>query len=216
MESVVRPPRISSRKRIFLPCAGRVRLYFRDVRDFPSSSLGLEGALLIAHPSMLDPNFRRTVLYMISHSAEDGALGVVLNRPMDKTVGELLTLPDLGALAAMPVFAGGPVSRDRMTFAVFTWEPETQSVGCRLNVDLEEAKELAAEGDAAVRAFVGYAGWSGGQLESELEQKAWVVQKADSEVLDPEACKELWSATMRTYGPWFRLLAEAPDDPTLN
>ncbi|MDD5351528.1 MAG: YqgE/AlgH family protein [Chthoniobacteraceae bacterium] len=186
------------------------------MRDFPSSSLGLEGALLIAHPTLLDPNFRRTVLYLVSHDAEEGALGIVLNRAMDKTVKDLLALPDLGALGAIPVFSGGPVSRDRMTFAVFEWERETQTVVCRLNVDLEEAKELAEEGEAVVRAFVGYAGWSGGQLEAELEQKAWVVQKPDREVLDPESCKRMWAATIRNYGPWFQLLAEAPDDPSLN
>ncbi len=177
----------------------------------------MEGALLIAHPNLLDPNFRRTVLYLVSHDAEEGALGIVLNRALDKTVGDLLTLPDLGALAAIPVFSGGPVSRDRMTFAVFAWKRETQTVACRLNVELEEAKELAEDdGDAVVRAFVGYAGWSGGQLEAELEQKSWVVQKPDREVLDPESCKQMWAATIRTYGPWFRLLAEEPDDPTLN
>ena len=187
------------------------------MRDFPSSSsLGLEGALLIAHPSLLDPNFRRTVLYMISHDAVDGSLGIVLNRALDKTVGDLLALPGLGALASIPVFSGGPVSSDRMTFAVFGWERETQTVACRLNVELEEAKELAEEGEDVVRAFVGYAGWSGGQLEAELEQKAWVVQKPDREVLDPESCKQMWAATLRTYGPWFRLMAETPDDPSRN
>ena len=53
-------------------------------------------------------------------------------------------------------------------------------------------------------------------MEGELDQKAWVVQKPGREVLDPESCKQMWFTTMRTYGPWFRLLAEAPDDPSLN
>ena len=186
------------------------------MREFQSSSLGLEGALLIAHPNLLDPNFRRTVLYLVSHSAEDGALGVVLNRAMGKTVGEVLTVADLGPLADVPVFFGGPVSRDRMTFAAFRWVRESQSVECRLNVEMEEARELLREGEAVVRAFVGYAGWSGGQLEGELDQKTWVVQKPDRDVLDPEACKQIWFEIMKTYGPWFRLLASAPDDPSQN
>ena len=156
------------------------------------------------------------MLYLVSHDAGDGALGVVLNRPSGKTVADLLTVPGLGPLGSIPVFLGGPVSTDRLTFALFSWSRESQSVECRLNMELEEAKELALDSEMVVRAFVGYAGWTGGQLEGELEQKAWVVQKPDREVLDPESCKQMWFTTMRTYGPWFRLLAEAPDDPTLN
>lgn len=186
------------------------------MREFQQPSLGLDGALLIAHPNLLDPNFRRTVLFMVTHDAADGALGVVLNRPTDKTVADLLPVEDLGALGHIPVFFGGPVSRDRMTFAAFHWERESQTVECRLNVELGEAKVLAGDSDIVIRAFVGYAGWSGGQLETELDQKAWVVQKPDKEVLDPESCKQMWFNIMQTYGPWFRLLAHAPDDPSLN
>ena len=186
------------------------------MREFQQSSLGLEGSLLIAHPNLLDPNFRRTVLYIVTHNAADGALGIVLNRETGKTVSDLLTTADLGPLGQIPVFFGGPVNTDRMTFAVFNWVRESQVLECRLNVELEEAKELALEGDAVVRAFVGYAGWSSGQLEGELEQKAWMVQKPDQEVLDPESCKTMWPNIMKTYGPWFRLLAQAPDDPSLN
>ena len=186
------------------------------MREFQPSSLGLEGVLLIAHPNLLDPNFRRTVLFLVSHDAEDGALGVVLNRPSGKTVADVLDVPGLGPLGRIPVFLGGPVSTDRLTFAAFHWVRESQTVECRLNVELEEAKELALDHEVVVRAFVGYAGWSGGQLEGELEQKNWVVQKPDREVLDPESCKQMWVDTMRNYGPWFRLLAEAPDDPSVN
>ncbi len=186
------------------------------MRDFQPSSLGLEGALLIAHPNLLDPNFRRTVLFLVSHDAQDGAVGIVLNRATDKTVADLLDVPDLGPLGHIPVFLGGPVSTDRLTFAAFRWEREAQTVECRLNVELEEARELALDGEVVVRAFVGYAGWSSGQLEGELDQKAWVVQKPGREVLDPESCKQMWFSTVRNYGPWFRLLAEAPDDPSLN
>lgn len=176
----------------------------------------MEGALLIAHPNLLDPNFRRTVLFLVSHEEGEGALGVILNRASGKKVADLLDVPGLGPLGRIPVFLGGPVSMDRMTFASFQWVRESQKVECRLNVELEEAKELALDSDVVVRAFVGYAGWSGGQLEGELEQKAWLVQKPNREVLDPESCKQMWFTVVRSYGPWFRLLAEAPDDPSLN
>lgn len=190
--------------------------YFRRVREFQSSSLGLEGALLIAHPNLLDPNFRRAVVYIISHDAQDGALGVILNRAMNKTVADLLPSIDLGPLAHVPVFSGGPVSGDRLTFAAFEWLRESQTIECRINVELEEAKLLAMEDDVVLRAFVGYSGWTGGQIEAELDQKTWVVQKPDRELLDPESCKQMWFTIMNDYGPWFRLLAAAPDDPSLN
>jgi len=178
--------------------------------------MGLEGSLLIAHPNLLDPNFRRTVLFMVTHDAEEGAMGLVLNRPTKQTVDDLLMEPEFGPLGQVPVFWGGPVSTDRMTFAAFRWKQQSQSVECRINIELDEAKELALEGEGVVRAFVGYAGWSRSQLEGELDQKAWVVQKADREVLDPEECKQMWQTIMKNYGPWFRLLAQAPDDPSQN
>ena len=199
-----------------MPCTAARSSYVMTVRESQPSSLGLEGALLIAHPNLLDPNFRRTVVYILSHEAREGAFGVIINRSVDKTVGELLTAPNLGPLADVPVFWGGPVSQDRMTFAAFEWDTATQSVNARMNVELEEAKSLVLESDMEVRAFIGYAGWSGGQIEGELEQKAWVVQKPDRDVLDAASCQGLWQNVMKHYGPWFRLLAEAPDDPSLN
>lgn len=179
-------------------------------------TLGLAGSLLIAHPNLLDPNFRRTVLFIAAHDPADGSFGLVLNRQTDKTVGDLVDEPALGALARVPVFFGGPVGADKLTFASFRWRTESQAVEFRINIDMEEAKELVLESDTVVRGFIGYAGWSGGQLEGELEQKAWVVQKPDRDVLDSETCKHLWFSIMENYGPWFRLLASAPDDPSLN
>ncbi|MEI6352234.1 MAG: YqgE/AlgH family protein [Verrucomicrobiota bacterium] len=186
------------------------------MREFQQSSLGLAGSLLIAHPNLLDPNFRRTVLFIAAHDASEGSFGLVLNRESDKTVGEVLIEPGLGPLARVPVFFGGPVGKDRLNFAAFRWRTESQLVECQMNLDLDAAKELALDEDIVLRAFIGYSGWSSGQLEAELEQKAWVVQKPDRDVLDPESCKQLWFSIMQNYGPWFRLLASAPDDPSLN
>ena len=186
------------------------------MREFQSSSLGLAGSLLIAHPNLLDPNFRRTVLYVAVHDSTDGAFGLILNRRTNKTVNEIVEEGAPGVLGSTPVFFGGPVGRDRLTFASFCWRPETQEVECEVNLGLDEAREAALEPGVVLRAYVGYAGWTGGQLEAELEQKAWGVQKPDRELLDGEACGQLWFTIMQTYGPWFRLLASAPDDPSLN
>jgi putative transcriptional regulator len=164
----------------------------------------------------LDPNFRRTILYIASHDPDDGAFGLILNRLADKRVADLVDEPGLGALANIPVFYGGPVGNDRLTFASFQWRTESQTLECHVNLDLDEARRLALEPGIVLRGFVGYAGWSAGQLENELEQKAWVVQTPDRDLLDSDSCKGLWFSIMQDYGPWFRLLATAPDDPSLN
>jgi putative transcriptional regulator len=77
------------------------------------------GSLLIAHPNMLDPNFRRAVLFISMHDPEDGALGVILNRPLDKQVSDLVNEEPPAGLANVPVFLGGPVGRNQLMFAAF-------------------------------------------------------------------------------------------------
>ena len=183
------------------------------MREFPSS-LGLSGSLLIAHPNLADPNFRRSVLIISASDPHEGSFGLIVNRATEKTVGELLPEHELGMLGELPVFIGGPVSRDQLTFAVFQWVDDALRI--RTHLLLGEAREIVMAGGGVVRAFLGYAGWSKGQLEAELEAKAWLVQKPDQEIMDAERCMELWPAIMRDQGPWFRLLAAAPDDPSLN
>jgi len=184
------------------------------VRETGKSSLGLAGSLLIAHPSLLDPNFRRTILYITASDSSEGSFGFVINRPTGKTVADFLPDEELGGLETVPVFIGGPVAQDQLTFALF--ELEKQSVVCRSHLLINEARELVNDDTVMVRAFVGYSGWSKGQLEEELEQKAWLVQKPDRDVLDIKKCPEMWQTIMREHGPWFKLLAAAPDDPSQN
>jgi putative transcriptional regulator len=175
----------------------------------------LAGSLLVAHPNMLDPNFRRTVLFISSHEPDDGALGVILNRPLDKHVSDLVTdAPPMG-LADVPVFLGGPVGRNQLMFAAFEWQ---KGNGLKLNhnVNLEEASERIDEDPNSICAFVGYAGWSAGQLEAEMKQNAWLLQKPTRSVLKPDRLPKLWFDIMRRLGPWFKMLAAAPDDPSLN
>src|ERR671922_124329 len=97
----------------------------------------LVGSLLVAHPNMLDPNFRRTVLFVSAHDPDDGALGIILNRPLDKQVGDLVSDEAPAALSDVPVYMGGPVAKNQLMFAVIQWEQEN---GLKLdhNVGLEE------------------------------------------------------------------------------
>jgi len=164
--------------------------------------LSLAGSLLVAHPNMLDPNFRRAVLFISAHDTEDGALGVILNRPLDKQVADLVNEAPPEGLGDIPVFLGGPVGKNQLMFAAFEWQ---KGHGLKLNhnVGVDEAHQLVDEDPTSIRAFVGYAGWSAGQLEAEMKQQAWILQKL---------CFEI----MRGLGPWYKMLAAAPDDPSLN
>jgi putative transcriptional regulator len=173
------------------------------------------GSLLVAHPNMLDPNFRRTVLFISAHDPDDGALGVILNRPLGKHVADLVSEETPAGLADVPVFLGGPVGRNQLMFAAFEWQ---KGKGLKLNhnVNVEEANERANEDPLSICAFVGYAGWTAGQLEIEMKQNAWLLQKPTRSALKPERLPRLWFDIMRGLGPWFKMLAAAPDDPSLN
>ena len=175
----------------------------------------LAGSLLVAHPSMADPNFRRTVLFISAHDPNDGALGIILNRPLDKQVADLVKEFPPDGLADVPVFMGGPVGKDQLMFAAFEWK-KGQGLKLNHNVDVEEASERVDQDPGSIRAFVGYAGWSAGQLEAEVKQSAWILQKPTRSTLAPERLPKLWFDIMRGMGPWFKMLAAAPDDPSLN
>lgn len=175
----------------------------------------LAGSLLAAHPNMLDPNFRRTVLYISAHTADDGALGIILNRPLEKQVADLVNDAPPPGLSEVPVFLGGPVGKNQLMFAAFEWR-SPNALKLNHNIAIDEARERATDDPASIRAFVGYAGWAAGQLEAELKQKAWVVQKPIRSALKPEHLPKLWFDMMKNLGPWYKLLAAAPDDPSLN
>jgi putative transcriptional regulator len=186
----------------------------RKLGDDPFSR-SFAGSLLVAHPNMLDPNFRRTVLFISEHDPSEGALGVIINRPLDRQVADLVTDTPPAGLAEVPVFLGGPVGKNQLMFAAFEWQ---KGGGLKLNhnVALQQAGDASEEKLVTICAFVGYAGWGAGQLENELKQKAWLVQKANPVLLKLDRLPNLWFDIMRSLGPWYKMLAAAPDDPSLN
>src|SRR6478672_5937357 len=136
--------------------------------DDESSSRSLAGSLLVAHPNMLDPNFRRSVLFISEHDPNEGALGVIINRPLDRQVADLVTDTPPAGLADVPVFLGGPVGKNQLMFAAFEWK-KGDGVKLSHNVVLEQYCGAAGGKDlVTICAFVGYAGWGVGQLESEV------------------------------------------------
>lgn len=180
----------------------------------PSST---RGRLLVATPDLRDPNFARTVVLMLEHSAE-GALGLVLNRPSEVRVDD--ALPDWAGVCAAPacLFLGGPVQTDAVialgALAAPGADPDgfTPLYGGLGTVDLESG----AEAFASVRVFVGYAGWAPGQLEGELAAGGWlVVDHVDDDVRTGRP-SELWRTVLRRQRGRTAIFALAPEDPSQN
>lgn len=179
------------------------------------------GRLLVATPVLTDPNFSRTVILLIAH-AEDGAVGVVLNRASDVPLWGVL--PEWTALANEPqaVFTGGPVSPEA-AICLARLRPAAQPAGwsaidgSRLGTaDLSGSPELIGPHIERLRVFAGYAGWGAGQLEAEIEQGAWFVLEALPEDPFLEEPEVLWPMVLRRQGGMIAAVAHYPPDPSLN
>lgn len=178
----------------------------------------LAGSLLLAHPVLRDETFRRTAILLSSHDSE-GAMGVVLNRPLHKRLGELGGEFAMGPLADVPLFDGGPVAKRQLILCAWrpaTLEGDEEGVQLLFGLDPERATELVGEEGVQVRGFLGYAGWSGGQLEAELEGDTWVVAELDPELIEQRPDEGLWRKALSEIDPQWRLLAGEPDDPGRN
>ena len=186
----------------------------------------LSGRLLAATPLLGDPNFRRTVVLIVEDDPGDGTLGVVLNRPTDVPLAQVLE-PWTALVTEPPVvFRGGPVSPgsalalalaragdEPLGWRSLAGSPLMARVGL---VDLDAPPELLAGGITSLRVFAGYAGWGAGQLRAEIEEGAWYVlagDPSDAFIADPE---RLWPEVLRRQGGELALVATYPDDPVLN
>ena len=176
----------------------------------------LSGSLLLAVPAMQDENFRRGVVLLSRHTADEGAIGFVLNRPVGKRVSDLLKDPEFGALGDVPVFLGGPVSPEQLSFAALRWSGEPDGLHYSTHLSIDEAAREVEGGGASVRAFLGYSGWGEGQLEKEIQQHAWIVRKPENFVAREVNGEDLWLRLLKGMGPWYEILANEPEDPTLN
>lgn len=178
----------------------------------------LRGMLLFSTPALFDPNFRRTVVLVAEHG-EDGAMGLVLNRPSETTVEE--AVPELADVAGAdsPVFVGGPVQPQAvLVLAEFDEPAEAASVVfgaigfARADGNLDDLARTTRR----ARVFAGYSGWSPGQLEAELEEDSWLVEPVDDIDLLADPDQDFFRAALETKGGSYRILALMPDDPRLN
>ena len=178
------------------------------------------GQLLVATPRLADPNFNRTVILLLDHD-EDGAIGVVLNRPMELPLGAVL--PAWAEVVAEPhlLFNGGPVSRESaLAVGLSLGEGPSHSfwplVGDFGLVDLDAEPGDLLSDLIGLRVFSGYAGWGHEQLTAEIAEGSWyVVNTAPTDLLTSQP-EELWRRIMRRQPGELAFLATMPDDPTLN
>jgi putative transcriptional regulator len=184
------------------------------------------GRLLVATPLLGDPNFKRTVVLLVEHELTQGTIGVVLNRPSEIPVGQVLAQWTEIATDPSVVFKGGPVSPNS-AIALALIPGKDEPLGWRALdgapalarlglLDLDTPPSVLAPAIQSLRVYAGYAGWSPGQLETEIEEGAWHVvsaQPGDVFAANPDA---LWRTVLRRQEGDLAFLATYPDDPGLN
>lgn len=191
-----------------------VVVYLPDTMNM-STPQYLTNHFLIAMPQLADPNFFHTVTYICEHNSE-GALGIVINRPLEMNLGEILTHMGISAADAkaadMPVYLGGPVQQER-GFVIHQplgdWEASlkiTDSIAITTSRDVLTAIANGA-GPAHALIALGYAGWGAGQLEQELADNAWLSGPADTRILFDLPDHERWHAAAAMLGVDLNLLS---------
>lgn len=187
-----------------------------------------KGKLLVATPPLADPNFDRTVVFMLEHT-DDGAVGVVINRPTPFPLPEGVERWESNLSAPATLFEGGPVELDALiALARHSGAPPapldddeddggwTLVVGDIGSVDLAMDPAIAGAGVTHLRVFRGYSGWGPQQLDGELAEGAWMVLAAESDdVFSPEP-SSLWRTVIRRQGGRMAWVANAPDDLSNN
>ena len=195
----------------------------------------LAGALLVAAPTLDDPNFARSVVLLLDHD-DEGALGVVLNRPSDVATRDAVPLPGMPGWADVlsepaVVHVGGPVTPDAVVClgrirrhgkggpgsaaarALPGWTPLAGVIGA---VDLENEPVDLLDALDGLRVFAGYAGWGPGQLDAELERDDWILEPATLPDAFANEPRDLWQTVLTRKGGSYALVARMPADPSSN
>jgi putative transcriptional regulator len=178
----------------------------------------LTGHFLIASPAILDPNFRRTVVFVTAHT-DDGAVGLIVNRRSEATVGE--AVPQLVPITSReePIFVGGPVNPDGVAVLAEFDDPDEAGIVVLDDVGFLALDDALDDGPPEVhraRVFAGVAGWGPEQLEGELEREDWIVEPAALDDIFTDDPEGLWSDVLRRKGGEYELVARMPFDPSLN
>ena len=177
----------------------------------------LRGKPLVASPTRVDPNFARTVVFITEHN-DEGAMGIVLDRPSDTAVEAVV--PQLAEIAGgEPVYVGGPVQPEAIVLLAEFSDPEAAAwivvadVGlASADVDLDELAAAVRRG----RVYAGYSGWGPGQLEAEMEIDSWIVEPPLPKELFPDDPATLWRDVLARKGGQYTLISRMPEDPSQN
>lgn len=178
----------------------------------------LTGQLLLASPALRDPNFVRAVVLVSVHS-DEGAMGVVLNRPSAVTVGEAVPQLEQTVAERERVYVGGPVQPSSIVFLAEFLDPSPAGllVLGRIGFPAPDAGiEELTEATARRRVFAGYAGWGEGQLDAEVDQGDWIAHTALPEDVFTDVPEDLWSSVLTRKGGSYALIARMPPDPSVN
>ncbi len=178
----------------------------------------LAGQLLLASPALGDPNFERTVVLIGVHTGE-GAMGVVLNRPSQMTVGEAAPQLEEAVGESDPVYVGGPVQPTSIVFLAEFLDPAPAGllVLGRIGFPAPDAElEELSQATERVRVFAGFAGWGEGQLEAEIDRGDWIADTALPQDVFTDTPGRLWSDVLTRKGGSYALIARMPEDPSVN
>ena len=177
------------------------------------------GSLLIADPFLKDPNFMRTVVLITEHR-EDGTIGFVINRQYENTLDELL--PEIDG-KKLPVYYGGPVQMNTIHF-LHRYPDEIPGGievmdGIYWGGDFDCVLELINSGQVdpeRIRFYIGYSGWSSGQLDVEMEEKTWLTVEATPDLVFHQQAEEIWKDSLKHLGGDYEMMVNFPIDPQLN
>jgi len=179
------------------------------------------GTLLISQPFLGDPNFERSVVLLCRHSSTEGTFGLVLTRRLATTLGDVLAVPP-GPATDLPLYEGGPVQLDTLHFVHrYASLPNATNLGDNVfwGGDFDLLITLINSGiipPHEVHCYVGYSGWSPGQLEEEIQRGSWIRQPASAGKVFTLRSDAFWQGILREKGGRFRALSNYPLDPSLN
>ncbi len=178
------------------------------------------GCLLIASPTLRDPNFARTVVLLCEHG-DQGSMGLVVNRPTRHSVAE--AIPGMPARATQCLYWGGPVQQQLVLVLHrrALEAPGGQEIGdgMALGTDADALAQIltsAQNPEEHVRVFSGYAGWGAGQLEAEMAERSWIVGPGLARLVLAAETETLWAEALEQLGPRYAYLRNVPLDPRVN
>lgn len=177
----------------------------------------LAGSLLVAHPAMIDPNFCQSIILVCSHSPENGSLGIIINRPLHKTLQEIDSKFALTPLANIPVYLGGPAAHNAALLVAWEWLDQNNVFKLHFGISEEQVAQLLQEKSKSaieVRAFLGHCKWVAGQLENELYAHTFFLSSVKNLIGESDDAK-IWQAILTKVKPELLFLVD-PEDPSLN